>query len=241
VAVDAHEADPETGPTMTVQQRIVGALVRQAGHPRGVAGTLIGWLFAHRSSNRRRNSWAVSLLGLQPGDRALEVGFGPGRAIAELSRRVGPSGHVHGLDHSDVMLRQATRRNAAAVRAGRVTLVRGTVEQLPPALDGPFDAILAVNTVAFWPEPAARLADLRRRLSPGGRIAVVSQPRCPGATRDTSLAAATELTDLLRAAGFTRIRTEMLDLDPPAACALATHDDPDRDADRDPGARPPDG
>jgi ubiquinone/menaquinone biosynthesis C-methylase UbiE len=124
------------------------------------------------------------------------------------------------------MLRQATRRNAAAIQAGRVTLTLGTVEQLPPALDGPFDAILAVNSLGFWTAPVERLDDLRRRLTPGGRIAIASQPRCPGATRTTSLDAAGEITNLLQAAGFTRARTEILDLDPPVVCVLYTNPDP---------------
>ena len=57
-------------------------------------------------------------------------------------------------------------------------------------------------------------------LRPGGRIAVVSQPRCPGATAATSARAAHELTTALTEAGFTGLRTELLDLDPPAACVL---------------------
>jgi SAM-dependent methyltransferase len=205
----------------TIKRTIVAAIVRQFGHPRGAAGNVAGWVMAHRPSNRQRNSWVASLLDVQPTDRVLEIGFGPGLAIAELSRRVGPSGHVYGIDHSDVMLRQATRRNAAAIQAGRVTLTVGAVEQLPPALDGPFDAILAVNSLGFWTAPAQRLEALRRRLTPGGRIAIASQPRCPGATRNTSLAAASKITDLLQAAGFTQTRTEILDLDPPVVCVLA--------------------
>ncbi|MGI5283048.1 class I SAM-dependent methyltransferase [Nonomuraea polychroma] len=161
---------------------------------------------------------------MRPTDRVLEIGFGPGLAIAELSRRVGASGHVYGVDRSDVMLRQATKRNAAAVQAGRVTLTLGSVEQLPPALDGPFDIILAVNSLGFWTAPAERLDDLRRRLTPGGRIAIVSQPRCPGATRSTSLEAARNITTLLQDAGFTKTRTETLDLDPPVVCVLAVND-----------------
>jgi ubiquinone/menaquinone biosynthesis C-methylase UbiE len=214
---------------VAVKRAIIAAIVGQFGHPRGAAGNVAGWVMAHRSSNRRRNSWVASLLDVQPTDRVLEIGFGPGLAIAELSRRVGPAGHVYGLDRSGVMLRQATRRNAAAIQAGRVTLTLGTVEQLPPALDGPFDAILAVNSLGFWTAPAERLEDLRRRLTPGGRIAIASQPRCPGATRRTSLDAASELTDLLQAAGFAQTRTEILDLEPPVVCVLATNPDPARD------------
>jgi SAM-dependent methyltransferase len=210
---------------MAVKRVILAAVVRQFGHPRGAAGNVAAWVMAHRPSNRQRNRWVVSLLDPQPGDRVLEIGFGPGLAIAELSRRVGASGHVYGIDHSDVMLRQAARRNAAAIQAGQVTLTRDTVERLPPAIDGPFDAILAVNSFGFWTVPAERLEDLRRRLAPGGRIAIASQPRCPGATRNTSLDAANNITELLQAAGFTQTRTEILDLDPPVVCVLAVNQD----------------
>ncbi len=194
-------------------------VIGQAHHPRGAAGRVQAWEMAWRPSNRRRSRWAATLLDVRPAERVLEVGFGPGVAIAALARA--GAGHVYGVDHSAVMARAASRRNAAAIRAGRVTLVNASVDRLPPALDGPFDAILAVNSLGFWPEPAERLADLRRRLAPGGRIAIVSQPRRPGATADTSRKAARETEDLLRNAGFTHTRTETLRLSPPAVCVLA--------------------
>ena len=194
--------------------------VGQAHRPGGAAGRVTGWVFAHRPSNRQRNQWVVSLLGVRPTDRILEIGFGPGVAIAELVRA--GAGHVYGVDHSAVMLRQASRRNAAAIRAGRVTLAEAPVERLPDAMAGPFDAVIAVNSLGFWPAPVDQLTDLRRRLAPEGRIAVVAQPRCPGATADTSRKAADEIQNLLRSAGFTRIRTEILPLDPPAVCVIAT-------------------
>jgi len=196
-------------------------MVRQFGHPRGIAGRMAGWVMAHRRSNRQRNSWAVSLLDVQPTDRVLEIGFGPGVAIAELARRA-TRGKVYGIDRSEVMVRQAGRRNAAAIRAHRVQLAHASVDQLP-SFDEPLDAILAVNSVGFWPDPAERLRRLRRLLRPGGRIALASQPRCPGANRDTTVRAAEELQDLLTQAGFIDIRVETLDLDPPVACVLAAN------------------
>jgi SAM-dependent methyltransferase len=209
---------------------VVSALDRDVigqGHrPHGAAGSVTGWVFAHRPSNRQRNRWVVSLLDVQPADQILEIGFGPGLAVAELARRVGDRGHVCGIDHSGVMLRQASRRNAAAIRAGRVTLINASADQLPAALDGPFDAILAVNSLGFWPARAERLAELRRRLAPGGRIAIAAQPRCPGAAAGTSRNAAREIEDLLRGAGFTQMRTETLGLDPPVVCVLATSSGP---------------
>jgi SAM-dependent methyltransferase len=194
-------------------------VIGQAPHPRGAAGRVVAWEMAYRPSNRQRSAWVVSLLGVRPADQVLEIGFGPGVAIAQLARA--GAGHVYGIDHSGVMLRQASRRNAAGIRAGRVTLVRASVDEIPPDLDGPFDAILAINALAFWPAPAQRLAELRQRLAPGGRIAIASQPRCPGATADTSRDAAREIEDLLRDAGFTHLSTETLPLSPPVACVLA--------------------
>ena len=192
--------------------------VAQFHRPTGAAGHVAGWTMGRRSSNVARNRWAVGLLDIQPTDRVIEVGSGPGVALAALAARA-TRGLVVGVDHSQVMIGQARRRNRAAVRAGRVRLVHAPVEGL--TVDGgPFDAALAVNTVTMWPDPGARLRELGRLLRPGGRIALVSQPRCPGATAATSAAAATELADLLTGAGFEGLRTEMLDLDPPVACVL---------------------
>jgi ubiquinone/menaquinone biosynthesis C-methylase UbiE len=174
---------------------------------------------AYRSSNRQRNRWVVSLLDVQPTDRVLEIGFGPGRAIAELSRRA-TRGTVYGIDHSEVMLKQATRRNAAAIRAQRVKLVQASSDQLPP-FDEPLDAAVAVNSLGFWPEPTQRLIEIRALLKPGGRIAIASQPRCPGATEETSAQAAEEIAHRLRDAGFTQTRVETLHLEPPVVCVLA--------------------
>jgi ubiquinone/menaquinone biosynthesis C-methylase UbiE len=85
---------------------------------------------AHRRSNRLRDRWAVSLLDVHPTDWVLEIGFGPGVAIAELARRA-TGGKVYGIDRSEVMVRQAGRRNAAAIRAHRVQLAHASVDQLP--------------------------------------------------------------------------------------------------------------
>ncbi len=198
--------------------------VAQFHKPTGAVGHVAGWIMGRRASNVARNRWAVRLLDIRPTDRVIELGCGPGVAIAALATRAS-RGLVVGVDHSPVMIRQARRRNRAAVRAGRVRLVHAPVESLSVG-DGPFDAALAVNTVGMWPDPTARLREIARLLGPGGRIALVSQPRCPGATAATSAAAAGELAGLLTEAGFEHLRTDVLDLDPPAACVLGTRGTP---------------
>jgi ubiquinone/menaquinone biosynthesis C-methylase UbiE len=205
----------------SLKQRVIARVVRQFGRPHGVAGRVAGWVMAHRGSNRQRNRWVVSLLDVQPTDRVLEIGFGPGLAIAELARRAS-RGRVYGIDHSEVMVGQASKRNAAAIRAQRVELLQASVDRLP-RFDQPLDAIVAVNSVGFWPNPTDRLSELRGLLRPGGRIALASQPRCAGATAATTARAGRELHDRLIQAGFTQARVETLQLNPPVACVLATN------------------
>ena len=212
---------------MDIRERALGRIVQWWGlhggvaqfhQPTGAVGHVAGWVMGRRSSNVARNRWAVRLLDVQPADRVIELGCGPGVAIAALASRA-TRGLVVGVDHSQVMIRQASRRNRAAIRAGRVRLIHAPVQSMS-VTGGPFDAALAVNTAGMWPDPPARLRELAGLLRPGGRIALVSQPRCPGATAATSAAAAKELAGLLTEAGFERLRTDTLDLDPPVACVI---------------------
>jgi ubiquinone/menaquinone biosynthesis C-methylase UbiE len=178
-----------------------------------------------RPSNVRRNQWAVGLLDIEPTDRVLEVGCGPGVAIAAAADRA-THGMVVGVDHSTVMIRQARRRNAHAMTAGRVRLICSSIDRLDLADERPFDAMLAVNTVGMWPTPVARLRHLAGSMRTGGRIALVSQPRTRGATAATSVAAGQQLAALLTDANFDTPTIHILDLNPPAVCVLARRRDP---------------
>jgi SAM-dependent methyltransferase len=203
---------------MNRKQKLAMAIRSQFRQPRGFAGWLAGWEMVRRSSNRQRHVWAVGLLGVEPTDRVLEIGFRLGIAIRELSRRA-THGLVCGVDHSAVMVRQATRRHAEAVHAGRVVLRLGAAEH-PPAFTEPFDKVLAVNNMGMWHEPDDGLQALYRRMRPGGRIAIVSRPRCPGTTAETTAAAGREMAARLTAAGFRHIRSDTLALTPPVIFVL---------------------
>jgi len=195
----------------------------QFGKPTGFWGKVAGWIMAHRPSNRTRNAWAVSLLNIQPSDRVLEIGFGPGWAI-ELMSRLATDGQVVGIDHSEVMLQQAEKRNAAAIEVGRVKLWLGSVGDLP-GFDDPFDKILAVNSMQFWEHPVAQLGELRRHLKPGGRIALAFQPRWQGATEDDAHEAGRDMVDRLTAAGFKQVRLEIKPIKPiSVVCVLGLNE-----------------
>ena len=202
---------------MTLKKRFLRSLTRQFGHPHGPGGRVAGWIMARRSSNVQRSRWAVDLLDVQPTDRVIEIGCGPGVAVAAAASK---AALVVGVDPATVVLRQARRRNRRSVRAGRVELLAARAEALP-AFDVPFDKALAVNTVGHWDDPVAGLACLALAMRPGATIAVVAQPRHAGATAADSRAAAAELARLLESTGHDSVRVEMLDLEPPAVCVLA--------------------
>jgi SAM-dependent methyltransferase len=172
-----------------------------------------------RPSNRKRNRWAVALLEVQPRDCVLEVGFGPGLAIRELASRA-TDGLVCGIDHSEVMVRQAMARNRAAVELGRVELRLASAVEVGQFSDT-FDKVLCVNNFGMWPDQEARLKELRAAMRRGGRVAIVSQPRCPGATAGTTDRVGLETAERLREAGFVNVRRETLHLRPPVVCVLA--------------------
>lgn len=195
----------------------------QFGRPAGLWGAVAGFIMANRRQNRERNVWTIALLDLQRSDRVLEIGFGPGVAIQDISRIIS-EGFVAGIDHSETMVRQARRRNAAAIREGRVDVRLGTVSALP-AFPAPFDKCLAVNTIQFWNDPVERLQALRRLLRAGGLIAITEEPRFSGATDDSAQEIGKEMVAALTKAGFSQVRLETRKMKPVSAvCALGINE-----------------
>lgn len=193
-------------------------IVEQFKHPHGVLGRLAGWIMANRESNLLRNEWVVSLLGIEPHHRVLELGCGPGIALGRAAE-LASEGEVVGVDHSALMVTAARRRNAGAVASGRLRVVHATADDVA-SLGGPFDRVYAVNVVQFWDSPEETLRRIRRVMTQGGVIAVALQPRNKGASDEDSYRAAERNQALVRDAGFEDVRVELLDLQPKVACVL---------------------
>jgi SAM-dependent methyltransferase len=97
-----------------------------------------------------RQDEVLDVLDIRPGDRVLEVGYGPGGLIRLLATRT-QAAHVQGVDPSSAMLDVATRTNRAAARAGRVKLRSRTGTG---------------RSRDRWPEPAAPHGSPGDRLDP---------------------------------------------------------------------------
>jgi ubiquinone/menaquinone biosynthesis C-methylase UbiE len=163
-------------------------------------------------TNQRIARRAIELLDVRPGDRVLEVGFGPGVGI-ELLLSSSPSGWVAGIDPSEEMVEQARARNANAIRTGGVDLRRGSVEGLPFE-NSTFDKALAINSMQVWSDAIVGLREIQRVLKPNGRV-VLGFTRHSGRAKEG-------LTQALSAAGFTgaHVVDEMGDGD---FCAVAVN------------------
>lgn len=141
-------------------------LLRAFGRPRGLLGRLGGIIMAR--TNDRHAAWTIGLLDVQPTDKVREVGFGPGIAIQRLSVS---TRQVCGVDPSAEMLRQATRRNTAAIADRRVDLRQTSADRLP-FTERRFDKALAINSMQVWPDALAGLREIRCVLKPGGGLAL---------------------------------------------------------------------
>lgn len=200
-------------------QAIRQFLRAQFGRPTGFWGSVVGKIMARTPSNHERIRRTISLLNIERHDRVLEIGFGPGIAI-ELASKLTTEGFVAGVDHSEVMLQQAAKRNAAAIRDGKVALWLGSVSKLP-TFDQPFEKIFTINSIHFWTDPIDRLKELRTLLRPGGTIAVTIQPRSRNANDTTTRLIGEEMTSNLQRAGFSNCRLEIRQTKPVSfACAL---------------------
>ena len=116
----------------------------------------------------RRRSLVQEAIGAAAGERILDVGCGPGFYVAELLERVGPQGHVTGVDTSAPMLDVAARRVGSQAN---VELVNSPATQLPFA-EAAFDGAISVQVLEYVDDVALALGELRRVLRPGGRLVV---------------------------------------------------------------------
>jgi ubiquinone/menaquinone biosynthesis C-methylase UbiE len=112
----------------------------------------------------------VTLAGVAPSDRVLDVGTGTGIVALEAARAVGPEGAVLGVDLSEGMLAVA-RAGASMAGLKRVEFQRMDAERLEIP-DGAFDVAVSLFAVLHLHRPLVALSEMRRVLRPGGRLVV---------------------------------------------------------------------
>lgn len=109
-------------------------------------------------------------VGVPAGARVLDVGTGPGFALAALRERVGEGGSITALDAAE----DWTRHLEGELEArgwNNVILQRGDVRECDLESEG-YDFIFMRWVLSFLPDPAALIQRLAGCLAPGGRLAI---------------------------------------------------------------------
>lgn len=123
-------------------------------------------LRSHRSRTAE-NSAAYLLPVLQPGDRLLDVGSGPGTITCDLAGLVS---EVVAVEQNQAAL-DLTRQEAARRGVANVTCEVADVHRLPFP-DDSFDIAHAHQVLQHLPDPVTALREMARVVRPGGYIAV---------------------------------------------------------------------
>lgn len=167
----------------------------------GLEFTAVDWLVDHHRADEGVRRRIVADLGLQPGDRVLDVGCGPGLWLSLFAEHVAPGGRVEGVDFSADLTRWASRTTAEGPGGALVGVARGDFTALPYA-DGSFDVTFSANCLAYTSQRRCVLASQRRVTRPGGRVVakdydgavLVVHPLDPALTASMVAAAARALT-----------------------------------------------
>jgi demethylmenaquinone methyltransferase / 2-methoxy-6-polyprenyl-1,4-benzoquinol methylase len=131
-------------------------------------------------AHRLWKHFTLSLTGLRPGQRALDVAGGTGDLAAGLLRQVGKSGRVVLSDINPAMLEIGRDRLLDAGFVGNVECLVADAERLPFE-DNAFDCVTIGFGLRNVTDKAAALKSMHRVLKPGGQLLVLefSTPVAP--------------------------------------------------------------
>ena len=108
----------------------------------------------------------------------LEIGFGRGSSLVEISKAVGENGKVYGIDLTPEMIKLSKKILTKNRMLNRVELREGDARQLPYQ-NNVFDGVYIASTLELFDTPDIPLVlkEIKRVLKPSGKLCVVSIPK----------------------------------------------------------------
>ena len=129
------------------------------------------WMRSRGRIGSFRNE-VLDLVGLEPGERVLDIGCGTGGLALAAKRRVGDEGVVHGIDPSAEMIEAARTKARRASVDVRFEVGGAQKLGLP---DASVDRVVTTLVLHHLPHDAlvGAFGEIRRVLAPGGRLLAV--------------------------------------------------------------------
>ena len=124
-------------------------------------------------SHEKLAKWGLSHIQFRGDENVLDCGCGGGANIARMLSLL-PNGKVCGLDYSEVSVNKSKKVNSDAIKAGKCTVLQGSVAALPFE-DASYDMVTAFETVYFWPGPVESFKEVFRALKSGGTFMIVNE------------------------------------------------------------------
>ena len=112
----------------------------------------------------------LSVEGVEEGQTVLDLGSGAGLDLLLAARRVGPNGHVIGVDMTDAMI-DAARRHLEQAGVSWAEVRKGVIEKLPVE-ENSVDWVISNCVINLSPEKHAVFAEIARVLRPGARFSI---------------------------------------------------------------------
>jgi SAM-dependent methyltransferase len=144
---------------------------RAHANDQGLAGLLRYLTVLPRMWHSPVSSAVVRMVAPARGETVLEIGAGMGPA-AVVAAKTGA--HVVAVDPTPYMRNILLVRSLAHGGAARISVADGAAEHLPAA-DESIDAVWTVNTMHHWGDLRQALHEIRRVLTPGGRLVLVDE------------------------------------------------------------------
>lgn len=147
----------------------------------------------------------LNALNAVAGDRILEIGMGNGHFVSEIVSK-DASISYSGCDFSEVMVNESRKNNEQWITNNQAEFLLTDGTSLPFA-DHTFTKIFTVNTLYFWEDRPAVLAEFKRVLKPDGKLIIGIRPKrlmehIPFTQFGFNLFSKDDATDLLTENGF---------------------------------------
>lgn len=133
--------------------------------------SLLGWALESRFYGwLSGTSKTLDRMDLQPGQRILEIGPGPGRLLIPAAERVQPDGEALGIDIQPGMI-ERLRERAERAKVPNLTAILGDATE-PHVDEGTFDLVFIVTTLGEIPDRSAALEESYKALKSGGVLSI---------------------------------------------------------------------